>query len=355
MAGLLSSIGEGIGGLLGGLRSAVSNPDTWNAFSHFYGGGSGAQWSAMQQEKELNKRRAEFNQRMQQMGNVSNQDLLSMMATSGIPEYETFALQQKFAPQQQIEPLSSSQVINGQVVMPGSDGGFRSVPVADFMPEQERPSETSLMQNAVAAGLIPGSAEYQEFIRQGTMRPSTTVTVDNGIKVPTGFMVDPQNPSAVVPIPGGPNDPSSGQVRRDAEAEIDRQQNALATYESALDKYGVQVMPGPEKLAIQSAYNNLMLELKELYNLGVLNGPDLEIMTDIIAAPTSINTGLFYTGDDLKNQLNEVVKPKFQAAVKKFEEQYGRPYVPGQTTEQPSNSPIPGLVLPPGYRLEPVE
>ena len=36
-------------------------------------------------------------------------------------------------------------------------------------------------------------------------------------------------------------------------------------------------------------YNNMMLQAKEAYNLGVLNGPDLEILTSVITDPRSLS------------------------------------------------------------------
>lgn len=37
--------------------------------------------------------------------------------------------------------------------------------------------QTSLVRNAIASGLVPGTKEFQDFVRTGTLRPSTQVTI----------------------------------------------------------------------------------------------------------------------------------------------------------------------------------
>jgi hypothetical protein len=63
---------------------------------------------------------------------------------------------------------------------------------------------------------------------------------------------------------------------------------ALDSFERNLVATGSQILPSAEKDALQTDYENLQLQLKELFNLGVLNGPDLALMRRIIQDPTSI-------------------------------------------------------------------
>jgi len=53
------------------------------------------------------------------------------------------------------------------------------------------------------------------------------------------------------------------------------------------------------------AYNNMMLQAKEAYNLGVLNGGDYEILQSVVADPTSFK-GAFISNAALKKQATEL-------------------------------------------------
>lgn len=55
---------------------------------------------------------------------------------------------------------------------------------------------------------------------------------------------------------------------------------------------------------LQSAHKNLLLLAKEAYNLGVLNGPDLAVMEEVIADPTSLTTKAKGGRKLLENQLD---------------------------------------------------
>ena len=45
------------------------------------------------------------------------------------------------------------------------------------------------------------------------------------------------------------------------------------------------------RAGIGTKYNNMLLQAKEAYNLGVLNGPDYEILQTVITDPRSL-TGI---------------------------------------------------------------
>jgi hypothetical protein len=114
-------------------------------------------------------------------------------------------------------------------------------------------------------------------------------------KPPTGYR---WTESGLEAIPGGPADPrvkaSQGaggvttKMRNDAVA-VDQAYNNLNTalddYKGLIAKTGISAVPGKENDNIQQARTNLQLQLKELYNLGVLNGPDLSLMEQMIFDP----------------------------------------------------------------------
>lgn len=100
----------------------------------------------------------------------------------------------------------------------------------------------------------------------------------------------------------------------------------LDEYEAIFNKTGGAVVPGVDKDALLTARRGLQLQMKELFNLGVLNGPDLEIMDAMLVDPTSItnNTldalGVSPLGDrvtknlaQLRTMFEQMVKPKIDA------------------------------------------
>lgn len=63
--------------------------------------------------------------------------------------------------------------------------------------------------------------------------------------------------------------------------------DALDDFETVLVEKGSVVSDGVDKAVLQTAYENVQLQMKELFKLGVLAGPDLELMRRILNDPTS--------------------------------------------------------------------
>ena len=117
-----------------------------------------------------------------------------------------------------------------------------------------------------------------------------------GPKPPAGYRYTGDN--NLEAIQGGPADPTvkasqgaggvTTKMRNDA-VSVDQAFNnldtALTNYGTLINKTGVSMMPGQENDQIVQARTNLQLQLKELYNLGVLNGPDLSLMQQMIFDP----------------------------------------------------------------------
>jgi len=89
-------------------------------------------------------------------------------------------------------------------------GGFATEELAKQQAQAAFQDPTSLMQNAQAAGLQPGTPAFQDFVSRGVFKPQTQVTI-NQPKLEAGFVpVDPTDLSkGVVPQPGGSKDPSN--------------------------------------------------------------------------------------------------------------------------------------------------
>jgi len=80
---------------------------------------------------------------------------------------------------------------------------------------QEEAKKTSLQQNLIASGFTPGTPEFESKMLELISKPTgTTVNVGTGgFKVPTGFMINPDDPTeqSVIPIPGGKGGTLSGE------------------------------------------------------------------------------------------------------------------------------------------------
>lgn len=64
---------------------------------------------------------------------------------------------------------------------------------------------------------------------------------------------------------------------------------SLDDYERTFaDGGGSTMWPGKRKDELGIAHRDLQMQMKELYNLGVLNGPDLDLMNQILIDPTSV-------------------------------------------------------------------
>jgi hypothetical protein len=218
-------------------------------------------------------------------------------------------------------------------------GGLSNNPLAAaqaMMPPP--PKVTNAMANAAAQGLRPGTPGYNQYIMDVTKKVPL-VQMGSGFKVPEGYRRDPANQDRVVPIPGGPKE----EKYRAGKLKLEQVQQSVDNYESLLDKYGSEIWPGKPKEELASSYTDLLLEMKELYNLGVLNGPDLELMQKVITDPTSMSAQVF-SSETLKAPL-ELVKKKIKSAIERNEINKSN-YVSSSPNRNPNvPPPPPGFIL----------
>lgn len=230
---------------------------------------------------------------------------------------------------------------------------------ADRMKGPQGYQPSAQYRQLVEAGYTPGTPEwtqaYNQLLKLGPQKREFTEdatgrkrylddgspvfqdikanlpTVDPS-KVPSGYMLG-QDGNSVVPIPGGPADPNGvgspqAKEQRQAGQTLNRVKDALDKYRDTLTKAAAPGGSGLEYFTsvagdeINSAYNNLLLEMKELLNLGVLNGPDLEIMERLIRNPGSFWTNMrdipFNEAENLLKQLDSVVGPKLQQVMDRY-------------------------------------
>ena len=114
-----------------------------------------------------------------------------------------------------------------------------------------------------------------------------------------------QNPQgAAVPIQGFAKSP--GEAAKKQLSGIDALRGSIDEYVSQVDDWSNRKMLMPDQRArMGTVYNNMMLQAKEAYNLGVLNGPDYTILTSIVADPTK-PASAFLSKDALKTQATEL-------------------------------------------------
>jgi hypothetical protein len=93
--------------------------------------------------------------------------------------------------------------------------------------------------------------------------------------------------------------PTQGGLTTSQKNELGKSEAAIQTLNSELDSYAEMVgqtgnayMPGQTRDAVAAKRRNIQLQMKELYNLGVLNGPDLALMDQMLydAAPNDVTS-----------------------------------------------------------------
>jgi hypothetical protein len=112
--------------------------------------------------------------------------------------------------------------------------------------------------------------------------------------------------AAIKPLPEGLNKQVTGAVNLT---------DAIADYQTKIKDFGFKDFANPDKRAeMGNLYNNMMLQAKEAYNLGVLNGPDYDILQKVVKDPTNVsslafsNTALSNQADSLRKTSSDIVK-----------------------------------------------
>jgi hypothetical protein len=112
---------------------------------------------------------------------------------------------------------------------------------------------------------------------------------------------------------------------------VQNTRNAISEFRSELQNFSRLDTLKPKELArIQSKYNNMMLQAKEAYNLGVLNGPDKQILEEIIYNPATMR-GVVVGREGIDAQASEL--DRIMANIK--------------TTVQTRGAPLPTPAQPP--------
>lgn len=163
------------------------------------------------------------------------------------------------------------------------------------VPETLREAFSADPETAINAAKLAEASNKQpnmEFVKDFKLPDGSTVS---GYTSPeTGFI--PIGP-AVAP------DPTVDEKKQ--VLALRTAQDTLNNLQSTFSETGTELLPTVGKTQLKSQYRNLQLQLKELYNLGVLNGPDMGILEDVMLDPTSIGAG-FNSNERVAESLNQV-------------------------------------------------
>jgi hypothetical protein len=133
------------------------------------------------------------------------------------------------------------------------------------------------------------------------------------VDTPEGQMYVPTMPGLPsIPVQGAGGQPVMGAASKLPEAQqkqvIGAQNtvNAIKEFRDSLSSFTTTDALNPTKRAdIQAKYRNMQLQAKEAYNLGVLNGPDLTIIEQLVVDPTTV-TGVFTGKKAIDKQASEL-------------------------------------------------
>lgn len=166
--------------------------------------------------------------------------------------------------------------------------------------------------NSVRNTVSPGDLLQAETTRRGQNMVDARAKEGNSLKAaeiqaggkpPPGYRW--KGDGTLEAIPGGPGDklPESQQKQVIGTQNLS---NAIREYRDALKTFGPLDAAKPDQRATMGTkYNNMMLQAKEAYNLGVLNGPDFDILQSVVTDPRSIK-GVITSNKALDTQAAEL-------------------------------------------------
>lgn len=160
-------------------------------------------------------------------------------------------------------------------------------------------------------------------------------------------------PNQLQYIPGGPGDPALkplGETQQKIVVGANNTASAITDYLQQLDSFsGTDIVNPDARAAMGTKYNNMLLQAKEAYNLGVLSGPDLGILQSILTDPTSTQ-GLIVSKKAMASQAQELQRIMGNIAAvasHKQQPQMGGPEIPQERQN--------GLQPPPGMSPEKIQ
>lgn len=193
--------------------------------------------------------------------------------------------------------------------------------LVDAMPDPAKMSSVAQLlaeMNTLPPG-DPRRAIYQNAITKATTHQAP-ISVTYGAPVagvdskgnPVFFQPGKDGGAPAI-VPGVKPAQKLGEKQQNQVVGIDALGQAVDEYVSSLSNWKKPDALNADKRAqIGTVYNNMMLQAKEAYNLGVLNGPDLQIMEAVVRNPLTMagmvtsNEALAKQATDLKRIMNKI-------------------------------------------------
>jgi hypothetical protein len=146
------------------------------------------------------------------------------------------------------------------------------------------------------------------------------------------------------PLPEGLNKQVTGSINLS---------DAITDYQAKIKNFSAKDFTNPDKRAeMGNAYNNMMLQAKEAYNLGVLNGPDYAILQKVVRDPTNPSSLLFTNkaldkqAENLRNTAQSVVKNAYLSQGRDVPADIAKKLVKPEISATTSKGGIPSGVAP---------
>jgi hypothetical protein len=128
----------------------------------------------------------------------------------------------------------------------------------------------------------------------------------------TGLVVNQKTGAVSQPRDEQGNLVDVSQFRKPSESQekqvigVQNTRNAIGEFRNELSNFTrLDTLKPNERARIETKYRNMLMQAKEAYNLGVLNGPDLAILEQIIYNPTSMK-GVVVGRDAIDSQASEL-------------------------------------------------
>jgi len=190
------------------------------------------------------------------------------------------------------------------------------VPIPGILPDKPEPSSAEAKLRADRDNGFINDEEYQLGLQR--LAPKGSVITSDG---KGGFSI-----TEGVGVGGGELTTANTTDAQKASMAYDSLTKSLDDYEKIFAETGGEVIPGKGKDALLGARRAMQLQMKELFNLGVLNGPDLALMDALMVDPTGVaNNAMNVLGianlgdrvkantDQLRRTFETMVKPKIAA------------------------------------------
>lgn len=201
------------------------------------------------------------------------------------------------------EPLGTASAVPGVTVgAPGAPmppGAPQPIPAAPPAPAPAAPPAAAaqampandvirrLLQSRNPQAIQFGLQLYRDMARRGP-------TADYDFMASEGTLYRVNKRTGQADVVAGTGQQRPPEAIRTQAIKADQAYQSLTTmldnYERLVSRTGMTALPGADKDAVTQARTQILLQLKELNNLGVLNGPDLELMNNMLT-DTGVSAG----------------------------------------------------------------